>query len=115
MSSQNKPTTSTIETTSSISRRHFLKSAAIATGVTILPSRVVFGQDTPSNHMMLGAIGLGRMGQGDLREALNRGLERGARVIALCDVDSKRLQNAKAIVEEVYREEFGDDSPLPPV
>ena len=35
---------------SKVSRRSFLKSAAIATAPMILPSRILFGATTPSNR-----------------------------------------------------------------
>ncbi|MFB0555909.1 MAG: twin-arginine translocation signal domain-containing protein, partial [Phycisphaerae bacterium] len=76
-----------------ITRREFLKgSMAAATstillGPTIVPSSV-FGAKAPSNRITFGCIGVGRMGLGDLREIL--GFKQ-AQVIAVCDVDSKRV------------------------
>jgi len=85
-------------------RRHFLRNSAAATAAlltpTILPASV-FGDQAPSERINVGCIGVGRMGRGDLREAL--GFKQ-VRVVAVCDVDAKRLNNAKQMVEAWYAE-----------
>ncbi len=87
-----------------ISRRQFLKSSAVAAtstillGPTIVPSSV-FGANAPSNRITFGCIGVGRMGLGDMREIL--GFKQ-AQIIAVCDVDSKRVKYAQQLVEKRY-------------
>lgn len=92
-----------------VSRRQFLKKSAIVVGSvitapTIVPAQV-FGKNSPSSKINLGCIGVGRMGSGDLREIL--GFD-DVRVVAVCDLDQWRLQNAKERVEQHYREKQGD-------
>ncbi|MFC2156836.1 Gfo/Idh/MocA family protein [Acidobacteriota bacterium] len=92
-----------------ISRRGFIKAAAVtAAAPAIVPSRV-FGQSAPSNTMNLGCIGVGRQGQGDMHEAAYRGLEVGARVVAVCDSDRHRMEDAQWLVDRIYASELGED------
>ncbi len=87
-----------------ITRRQFLKKSVVAaTGTfllvpTIVPSSV-FGANAPSNRITFGCIGVGRMGLGDLREIM--GFKQ-TQVIAVCDVDSKRVKYAQQLVEKRY-------------
>ncbi|MBN1392069.1 MAG: Gfo/Idh/MocA family oxidoreductase [Sedimentisphaerales bacterium] len=87
-----------------ISRRGFLKATATAAagaafGVPYVITTSVHGADAPSKKITVGCIGTGRMGVIDLKEIL--GFEQ-TRVVALCDVDAKRLKHAQKIVEEQY-------------
>jgi myo-inositol 2-dehydrogenase/D-chiro-inositol 1-dehydrogenase len=85
-------------------RRAFLKTALFTTAApTIIPSSV-FGKDAPSNVLRLASIGVGRMGQGDMKSAMGVG-GKGVRLVAVCDVDSKRAADAADIVKRHY----GDD------
>ncbi|MBN2271652.1 MAG: Gfo/Idh/MocA family oxidoreductase [Sedimentisphaerales bacterium] len=89
--------------THTVSRREFMGSAASLAGAAIVgpvivPSSV-FGANAPSERITVGAIGVGRMGNGDLGEAL--GLKQ-VQVVAVCDVDSNRLKAAKERVEKHY-------------
>ena len=88
--------------TTDVSRRQFLKgSATVVTGLlapAIVPASV-FGAEAPSNRITLGCIGVGRQGTGDMREFL--GLS-ACQVVAVCDVDAKRVANAKKTVESHY-------------
>ncbi len=90
--------------TSVITRRQFLKSSAAAATSAALLAPVfvpasVFGAEAPSNRITLGCIGVGRQGTGDMKEFL--GLP-ACQVVAVCDVDAKRLANAKKTVETHY-------------
>jgi predicted dehydrogenase len=58
-----------------------------------------------NNRLNVGAIGVGRMGRGDLGEALYRGLKHQARVRAVCDVDRHRAREAAAWVDKTYAQE----------
>lgn len=87
-----------------MSRRDFLKKSVFTTGAILgaplfMPMSVL-GKNSPSNRITFGCIGVGRMGRGDLTEILNFD---DVQVIAVCDVDDWRLENAKNQVEEHYR------------
>ena len=87
------------------SRRSFLK-AAVGGGVglalfpSIIPARL-FGADAPSKKITVAQIGCGRMGRSDLGNVLNEPL---ARIVAVCDLDSRRLAEGKKMAEEFYTE-----------
>jgi len=93
-----------------MNRRHFLKAAAVsAAAPTIVPSSV-FARPAPSDVIQFGCIGVGRQGQGDMQELIYRGLETGARVVAVCDADSHRLEDAQWLAEKIYTVETGKDA-----
>jgi predicted dehydrogenase len=85
-----------------VSRRDFLKTSAVAgVGVAlpvIVPSSV-FGAEAPSERITVGCIGVGRMGTGDLGEAL--GFKQ-VQVVAVCDLDARRAAIAQKRVESTY-------------
>ena len=89
--------------THTATRREFLRISASLAGAAIAAPAIVpasvFGADAPSERIAVGAIGVGRMGNGDLGEAL--GLKQ-VQVVAVCDVDSNRLKAAKERVEKHY-------------
>ncbi len=94
-----------------VSRRSFLKSAvAAAVAPAIIPSSI-FSRPAPSDLMLLGCIGLGRQGVADMQELIYRGLEAGARVVAVADIDSHRLENAQWLVDKIYAAELGAKAP----
>jgi predicted dehydrogenase len=68
------------------SRRTFLKQAAIASSILIVPRHVLggVGFTAPSDQLNLAAIGAGGKGASDILNASVNGRER---VVALCDVD----------------------------
>ena len=87
-----------------LSRREFLCAAAAVGAGMALPSIVpasVFGAEAPSERIAVGCIGVGRMGTGDLTDALGIKL---AQVVAVCDVDSKRVEIAQKRVDSFYAE-----------
>ena len=72
-----------------INRRLFLKSAAASTtGLLILPTGTLFGQNTPSKKLNIALIGVWGRGQ-----ALYKGLAT-ENVVALCDVNELRIPDA---------------------
>lgn len=86
-------------------RRDFLrKSAAIATGAVILPQIIpstalgMGGKLPPSDRIVMGAIGVGSQGTGNMRTFLEHITE--VQFTAVCDVDSKHCDNAKRLVDE---------------
>ncbi len=86
-------------------RRHFLiNSLSAGTALTILPSRLWAG--TRKNEtLQLAQVGCGRMGRGDMTNAMGSGWNDAlnARVVACCDVDSARAASAALEVEKFYR------------
>lgn len=91
--------------TTPVSRRQFVRTAAGATALftapLIVPSRL-FGAAAPSNRIRVGQIGCGRIALGhDLPGVMRSGL---ADVVAVCDVDTKRIAAGKAWVEKFYRD-----------
>lgn len=77
-------------------RRRFLTTAAMAPA--ILPATVL-GTDAPSNRISLGCIGTGFQWQWDTSAFL--ALE-DVQIVAVCDVDRKRMENAKKVIEDGY-------------
>ena len=91
-----------------LSRRRFLETAAAAAAAPlIVPSRVLSGRGAPSAQMTFGCIGVGRQGRGDMQELIYRGLETGARVVAVCDVNAHRREDAQWLAERIYAAEMG--------
>ncbi|MBK8090765.1 MAG: Gfo/Idh/MocA family oxidoreductase [Verrucomicrobiaceae bacterium] len=83
-------------------RRHFVKTAAASIAAPfILPSRVWSAATAPSSRLNLGFIGLGKMNSGHLNNFLSRDT---VQVVAVCDVDTSRRENAKQTVEKRYGE-----------
>jgi predicted dehydrogenase len=87
-------------------RREYLKSALTGTaGALLAPSIVpasVLGANAPSNRIQIGQIGCGRIARvHDLPEVMKYDV---ARVVAVCDVDRKRVVEGKELVEGAYRE-----------
>jgi myo-inositol 2-dehydrogenase / D-chiro-inositol 1-dehydrogenase len=93
------------------SRRHFLQTTlATAAGAAIVPTIIpssVLGADAPSNKIQIGQIGCGRIAHDmDMPGILKHDI---ARIVAACDLDSKRLQHAKTYVEGTYAKKLGSD------
>ena len=84
---------------SSTGRRHAIKLlAAGASAPFIVPSRVL-GQDAPSKKITVGFIGIGWQGGSNLDGFLSQD---DCRVVAVCDVDDKHLQDAQRKVNARY-------------
>ena len=90
-----------------MNRRSFLKAAAVAGSAPAIVPSSVFARPAPSDTLQFGCIGVGRQGQGDMQELIYRGLEAGARVTAVCDADSHRLEDAQWLAEKIYAVETG--------
>lgn len=77
-------------------RRNFIKNGAIATaGVTILPSKVLFGAG--KDVVKIGFIGVGGRGRNHIREAL---LRSDVEITAICDIQEISL---KACREQILK------------
>ena len=99
-------------TASRTSRREFVKragkgvaaSAALAGFPAIVPASV-FGPASPGNRINVGAIGTGRISRvHDLSGIWRHDL---ARIMAVCDLDSKRVADAKTLVNGEYAKQTG--------
>lgn len=89
-----------------ISRRQFLKRASgITAGAVTFPYFVSSsalgqaGRPAPSDRIVMGCIGMGGQGTGDMRGFLGK---KEAQVVAVCDVDKGHRDQAKKIVDEKY-------------
>jgi predicted dehydrogenase len=87
-------------------RRQFLKHAVVGGGgllafPTLLP-RSVFGANAPSRRIQIAQLGCGRMGRSDMDGVMDHDL---GRVVAVCDLDTKRLAAGKKRVEDFYRKQ----------
>ena len=83
-------------------RRQFLKRTSIAASALAAPWIVpasVRGAMAPSNRLTFGVIGPGLMGSGHVRRLIH---DPGIQVLAVCDVDSIRRENAKNTVDAAY-------------
>jgi predicted dehydrogenase len=90
-------------------RRQFItKSVASATGALFVPTIVpasVIGKNPPSDKINIGQIGYGRIASGlDTKSFLRRD---DVRIVAVSDLDSKRLQDGKQTIEASYNKEKG--------
>jgi predicted dehydrogenase len=93
-----------------MNRRSYLKRTLTAAGTlalpSIVPAHVLKGPLAPSNRLNIGQIGFGRIAQGhDLPDTMR--FEK-ARVMAVCDVDSDRMQKGKTFIENWYRDNRPD-------
>lgn len=84
-------------------RRHFIKqSTAAVVGLSIIPRHVMGkGFVAPSDRFNIGVIGAGAQSGGLIKRF--SGIP-GVRVIAGCDIHSKRLTNFLSLMEEQYRQ-----------
>jgi len=87
-----------------ITRRGFLGRTAAAVGCglafpAVVPSSV-FGAAAPSNRIVMGAIGVGSQGTGDMRGFLSKSE---VQMVAVCDVDKGHRDEAKRICDERYK------------
>jgi predicted dehydrogenase len=89
-----------------VSRRSLIKGAAAA--ATAFPAIVpasVFGKNAPSNRTTVAAIGVGRIGRiHDIKETMKHD---DAQVVAVCDVDTRRLGAGQQLVDDRYSEKLG--------
>ncbi len=88
------------------SRRSFLKTSlrgAAALGLLpdLIPARLL-GAAAPGRKIQVAQIGCGRMGRSDMGSILTEPL---ARVVAVCDLDSKRLAAGRKLAEDYYSDQ----------
>jgi len=89
-----------------ISRRQFLKGASgITAGAMAFPYLVSSsalgqaGRPAASDRIVMGCIGVGSQGTGNMRGFLGKSE---VQVVAVCDVDKKHRERAKKLVDEKY-------------
>ena len=85
-------------------RRKFLKKLGGAgIGLLAIPQIIpssALGKDghtAPSDRIVMGAIGVGSMGTGDMKNFLRK---KGVQYVAVCDVDRNHLSRAKKLVDD---------------
>jgi predicted dehydrogenase len=96
-----------------LNRRNFLKTTAkgvIATSLaitgfpTIVPASVL-GKNAPSNRINIGAIGTGRISRDhDMPGTMQHEI---ANIMAVCDLDTKRAEDARKLVNAYYSKKTG--------
>jgi predicted dehydrogenase len=88
-------------------RRSFIKSSLLSAGALavphLLPSRLWAAEVKPSARVTVGFIGMGKQSHGLLGAFLGQG----AQVVAVCDVDTTRRENARKRVDEHYQRQAG--------
>jgi predicted dehydrogenase len=89
-------------------RRDFVKEsmgAVAAMGFPAIVPATVFGQTAPSNRINVGAIGVGRISRGHDLPGIWQFDQ--ARIMAVCDLDSNRVDQAKTLINGVYSKKTG--------
>ena len=88
-----------------LTRRNFIRSSALTTASmfslpSILPTNILKAGVSQNNKINIGVIGCGRIARGhDIPETIKND---SARIIAVCDVDSRRMNEGKKYVEWLY-------------
>jgi myo-inositol 2-dehydrogenase / D-chiro-inositol 1-dehydrogenase len=86
-----------------VSRRQFLRAAAVGAAVPYFVPASVLGAQAPSKRINIGFIGVGQHGVGWNLDAYLK--LPAARVLMVCDVDGYRMRRAKAMVDAKYDNE----------
>ena len=90
-----------------LTRRQLLKSSAAAAGAALFAPAIVpagvLGAEAPASRITIGMIGMGRQAYYSNVKTFLAAPD--AQVVAVCDVDAWRLDNAKKAVEEHYAKE----------
>ncbi len=93
-------------------RRQFMTSAgrtvaaaSVAAGFPSIVPASVFGSTSPSNRINVGAIGTGRISRGHDLPGIWK--FDAARIMAVCDLDSHRAEEAKTLVNDHYSKQTG--------
>lgn len=91
-----------------IPRRNLLKTSLVAATAIGFPAIVpasVFGQFAPSKRINIGAIGVGRISR--VHDLPGIWKYDDARIVAVCDLDSNRVESGKALLHDVYSKKTG--------
>src|SRR3954447_21419216 len=93
-----------MKTSLPLNRRNFLKSAILAgTAPLLLPHRTWAAETSANEKLSLGFIGMGKQNSGLMNGFIRRS---DTRVLAVCDVDTTRRENAKKTVERYYSDQI---------
>jgi predicted dehydrogenase len=87
-----------------VSRRSFLQAGAAVGFPAIVPSSM-FGRNAPSNRINIGAIGVGRISR--VHDMPGIWQYDSARIMAVCDLDSNRVELGKTLLNETYAKKSG--------
>lgn len=96
-----------------LSRRSFLEKSTKAsvlaslafTGFPSIVPSSIFGQNAPSNRVTVGMIGAGRISRvHDMPGVWKTDV---GQIVAVCDLDTKRAEEGKALVSEYYTKKNG--------
>lgn len=92
-----------MKTSLPLTRRSFLKSTIVAGAMPLLlPPRMWSAETSANEKLSLGFIGMGKQNSGLMHGFIRRSDNR---VIAVCDVDTTRRENAKKTVETYYSDQ----------
>lgn len=89
-------------------RRDFVKNAILASGAIAIPTIVrasALGKNgfiPASDRIVMGGIGLGSMGRGDMKNFLNA---KEVQYVAVCDIDEKHRLGSMKMINDVYGNE----------
>ena len=84
----------------SVTRRVFIRNVVVGTaaGLTLAP-RFLRAADSANSRINVAQIGCGRMGTDDMKNTMAHSL---CRIVAVCDLDALRAENARKIVVDYY-------------
>ena len=105
VSARREPFTIEVGGSSAVTRRQFLGRAAVAGGLVAAPCLVPAsalgrkGAVAPNERIVLGGIGIGGRGSGDLRWMT---AEKDVQFVAVCDAKKAQREKVKKIVDERY-------------
>jgi predicted dehydrogenase len=95
-----------------VTRRRFMEGVGkgvagslVAAGFPSIVPASVFGESAPSRRINVGAIGTGRISRGHDMPGIWK--HDSARIMAVCDLDTKRLEEAKTLVNGHYTRTTG--------
>ena len=77
----------------------FLKGAAVAGMPFVLPSHIWAAETKPNDRIVMGCIGMGTQLRGLMNGFIGQD---GVQVVAVCDVDTTRREDARRIANEYY-------------
>ena len=79
--------------------------ASVTTGFPAIVPASVLGAAAPGNRINVGAIGVGRISRGHDMPGIWK--HEAARIVAVCDLDRKRLEEGKTLVNGYYAKQTG--------
>jgi predicted dehydrogenase len=83
-----------------VNRRRFLATAGAAMVMPMIMPSSIFGQNSPSNRITMGVIGMGWQGPNDAQGLM--AVDQ-CQVVAACDIDANHLQGAQDLVNNHYQ------------